>query len=167
MAVRNATGASLSLVLKQSRNARESRIAVVLASQYDLKRSEKVVHVLEIALWAQTYEENDNHAASQVKTSVAVGVTANATTDTRISKDKNDDGEMRWGFSGPVYISYTNDDCIIDFGASAHLVKNSSMLYDWNVFDDLHGVNLPDKSQLHVTRKVKAKIKVNVDDDVS
>uniref|UniRef100_A0AAV1U9D4 CCHC-type domain-containing protein n=1 Tax=Peronospora matthiolae TaxID=2874970 RepID=A0AAV1U9D4_9STRA len=84
----------------------------MLASQYDRKRSDYVVHASEIALWAQTYENKKNCAPGQAKNFVASAMTANATTDTRIcnicsvvghiaricptkAKDENDDGEVR------------------------------------------------------------------------
>lgn len=35
--------------------------------------------------------------------------------------------------------------------ASAHLIKDSSVLYDWHVCDDPRGLTLTDKSQLKVT----------------
>ena len=73
---------------------------------------------------------------------------------------------MGWGLSGLVCGDLTNDDWIVNSGASAHLIKDSSMLYNWHVCDDPHGVILSDKSQLMVTRKVKERIRVKVDGEV-
>ena len=39
------------------------------------------------------------------------------------------------------------------------------MLYEWEECDELDGVVLPDKSTLRVTRRGKARFRVNVDDE--
>ena len=76
---------------------------------------------------------------------VAAAVTVTPITDTRIcnicsavghiartcpikAKDEDVDGEVRWGLSGLVCGDLTNDDWIVDSGASAHLIKGNSML---------------------------------------
>ena len=45
------------------------------------------------------------------------------------------------------------------------LVRDASMLYEWEECDELDGVVLPDKSTLRVTRRGKARFRVNVDDE--
>ena len=57
----------------------------------------------------------------------------------------------------------TKADWINDSVYSFHLVKQSSMLYDWERCDDPNGVILPDKSTLRVTRRGKARLRVKVD----
>ena len=60
----------------------------------------------------------------------------------------------------------TKADWINDSVYSFHLVKQSSMLYDWERCDDPNGVILPDKSTLRVTRRGKARLRVKVDGEM-
>ena len=84
MAVRNATGASASLVPKSLVMHASPGMRPVLASQYDRKRSDYVVHAWEITLWAQAYEYNEKRAPRHAKAAVAAAVMATSITDTHI-----------------------------------------------------------------------------------
>uniref|UniRef100_A0AAV1SX86 CCHC-type domain-containing protein n=1 Tax=Peronospora matthiolae TaxID=2874970 RepID=A0AAV1SX86_9STRA len=145
MAVRHASGASASFLPESLVMHASLELQPVLASQYDRKRTEFVIHALEIIPWAQTYEDNEKRAPRSVKAAVAAA-TATARTDTRVcnicstvghiartcpSRPKNEDDEEtpRWALAGIVAGCITEEDSIVDSGASAHLVKHSSMLY--------------------------------------
>uniref|UniRef100_A0AAV1UIL7 Retrovirus-related Pol polyprotein from transposon TNT 1-94-like beta-barrel domain-containing protein n=1 Tax=Peronospora matthiolae TaxID=2874970 RepID=A0AAV1UIL7_9STRA len=156
MAVRNATGVSASLVPE----------SLVMHASPELRP-------------AQTYEDNEKRAPRPVKAALAAA-TATARTETRVynicstvghiarpcpSRPKIEDEEEtpRWALASLVAGFLTEEDWIVDSGASTHLVKHSSMLYDWMECKDPTGVTMPDKSTLRVTRSGKARLRVKVD----
>ena len=71
MAVRSATGASSSLIPKILVLEASPELRPVLASQYDKKRTDYVVHGLEIMQWAQTYEDNERRSVKPVRVAAA------------------------------------------------------------------------------------------------
>uniref|UniRef100_M4BAA4 Retrotransposon gag domain-containing protein n=1 Tax=Hyaloperonospora arabidopsidis (strain Emoy2) TaxID=559515 RepID=M4BAA4_HYAAE len=71
MAVRNATGASSSLIPESLVLHTSPELRPVLESQYDKKRTDYVFHALEITQWAQTYEENERRSAKPIRVSAA------------------------------------------------------------------------------------------------
>ena len=83
VAVRNATGASASLIPESLVMHASPELRPVLASQYDRKRSDFVVHALKITQWAQTYEDNEKRAPRAGKAMVAEATTTRQHTDTR------------------------------------------------------------------------------------
>uniref|UniRef100_A0AAV1TSE0 Uncharacterized protein n=1 Tax=Peronospora matthiolae TaxID=2874970 RepID=A0AAV1TSE0_9STRA len=130
MAVRNATGASASLVPESLVMHASSELRPVLASQYDRKRTVFVINALEITQRAQNYEDNEKWAPRPAKAAVAAA-TATARTDTRVcnicstvghiacmcpGRPKNEDDEEtpRWALAGLVAGCLTEEDWIVD-----------------------------------------------------
>uniref|UniRef100_M4BZ30 Uncharacterized protein n=1 Tax=Hyaloperonospora arabidopsidis (strain Emoy2) TaxID=559515 RepID=M4BZ30_HYAAE len=55
-----------------------------------------------------------------------------------------------------VAVDLTDQYWVVGSGASTHLVRDASMLYELEDCDDLHSIFLLDKSTLRVTRREKA-----------
>ena len=63
-----------------------------------------------------------------------------------------------------VAVDLTDQYWVVGSGASTHLVRDASMLYELEDCDDLHSIFLLDKSTLRVTRREKARFRLNVND---
>jgi hypothetical protein len=86
----------------------------------------------------------------------------NCTSKKGTSNDE-DSGNPRWALTSLVVGELTSDDWIANTGASAHMVRDKSMLYDWEEVHDDVATTLPDGSKMKVTRQGTARLRVRGD----
>jgi hypothetical protein len=75
----------------------------------------------------------------------------------------DDSKNVKWALASLVAGELTSDDWIADTGASTHMVRDKSMLHDWEEVTDDVGTTLPDGSKMTITRRGTAKLRVHAD----